>query len=172
MRESIGYTVTLNIVIIFIVIIFSFLSFSLIYYKANKATNVVVSEIEKYEGYNILAENNILERLYGLGYNTKSINCGTIKDRSCTSLSNLSMFNEMLDDETKDKILNNIEYYNGEKGYCVYLCYSSDDYYYYKIKTNMFLNIPIINDILNIPIFSNTKLMYNFEKNQFRSDEP
>ena len=36
------------------------------------------------------------------------------------------------------------------------------EYYYYKTRTNMMINIPIINDILNIPIYSNTNRLYNF----------
>ena len=61
----------------------------------------------------------------------------------------------------------------GEIGYCVYVCYEEDsfdsngiykgDYYYYKIRTNMMLNVPIINDMLDIPIYSNTNRLYNFD---------
>ena len=36
-------------------------------------------------------------------------------------------------------------------------------YYYYKTSTNMMINIPLINDLLNIPIFSNTNRLYDFE---------
>ena len=35
MKESVGYTVTLNIIITFIIIVFAFLSAALIYFKSN-----------------------------------------------------------------------------------------------------------------------------------------
>ena len=38
------------------------------------------------------------------------------------------------------------------------------EYYYYKIRTNMMFNIPIIHDVLDIPIYSNTNRLYDFEK--------
>ena len=53
MKESIGYSVTINIVITFIVIIFAFLAAAVVYFKTNKASNIVVDTIQKYEGYNI-----------------------------------------------------------------------------------------------------------------------
>ena len=59
MKESIGYTVTLNIVITFIIIVFAFLSAALIYFKSNKVSNVITETIEKYEGYNVYAKNEI-----------------------------------------------------------------------------------------------------------------
>ena len=52
MKESIGYTVSLNIMIVFITIIVAFLCAALIYFKSNKVSNIITSGIEKYEGYN------------------------------------------------------------------------------------------------------------------------
>ena len=75
MKESIGYTVTLNIMIIFIVIIIAFLSAALVYFKSNKVSNVITETIEKYEGYNDVAINEITRKLSSLGYNRKKINC-------------------------------------------------------------------------------------------------
>jgi hypothetical protein len=51
MKESIGYTVTLNIMIVFITIIVAFLCAALIYFKSNKVSNIITSGIEKYEEY-------------------------------------------------------------------------------------------------------------------------
>ena len=62
---------------------------------------------------------------------------------------------------------------SGQNGYCVYICYEENsfddnnyvgDYYFYKIRTNMMLNVPIVNDILDIPVYSNTNRLYNFNK--------
>lgn len=151
MKESIGYTVTLNIMITFIIIIFAFLSAALIYFKSNKVSNVITETIEKYEGYNSYASGEITTKLSSWGYNKNSVNCNNYynkignKEKSKCSSSSLT---------------------DGSEGYCVFVCrelFDGEWYYYYKISTNMMLNVPIINELLNIPIFSNTNRLYDFE---------
>lgn len=139
MKESIGYTATLNIIIVFLSIIFTFLVASLIYYKSHKVTNIVINAIEKYEGYNSGSEEEIVKGLSSLGYAKKKLNCAS-SSGTCGLVENSS------------------------NGYCVYLC-EEDKYYYYKIRTNMMLNVPIINNILDIPIYSNTNRLYDFQNN-------
>ena len=158
MKESIGYTVSLNIVITFIVIIFAFLSAALIYFKSNKVSNVITETIEKYEGY-YGAEVEIQTKLTSLGYNRKSVNCQ-------------KYYNRIRDKENCPLPLNqngsNYGLTSGSDGYCVFMCselYDDEYYYYYKISTNLMFNVPIINDILDIPIFSNTNRLYDFEQN-------
>lgn len=159
MKESIGYTVTLNIIIIFIVIVFAFLGASLIYFKSNKVSNVITSAIEKYEGYNSLAIAEIDRRISSLGYSSKTKACEpVIKDKEA---------------KDKDGVAQcTLEELSKNKSYCVYYCSDKDgEYYYYKIGTNMMLNIPIINDIVPITIFSNTNRLYNFEENFKEKEE-
>ena len=127
---------------VFIIIVFAFLSAALIYFKSNKVSNVVVNSIEKYEGFNDYARTEIERNMSSLGYNRNSINCpDTINNNKCSIQHKESRQN----------------------GYCVYLC-DEVDYYYYRVRTNMMINIPIINDLLNIPIYSNTNRLYNFDK--------
>ena len=147
MKESVGYTVSLNIVITFIIIVFAFLSAALVYFKSNKVSNVITESIEKYEGYNATVKSEIGLRLSSLGYNKSSVNCANYRNRISAS--------ENCGDSLTD----------GSEGYCVYMCsekVNDECYYYYKISTNMLLNIPIINNLLNIPIFSNTNRLYDF----------
>lgn len=146
MKESVGYTVTLNIVIIFIVIVFAFISFALIYYKANKVNKVITNSIEKYEGYNALSEKEINEKLNSIGYSRKANTCKE-KVSDCSLVENSD----------------NVENGRGTSGYCVYYCIDDGGYYHYKVRTNMNLNIPIINDIVNVPVYSSTILLYDFE---------
>ena len=154
MKESIGYTVSLNIMIVFITIVVAFLCAALIYFKSNKASNIITGSIEKYEGYNIEAKNEIIMQLSSLGYGSHSINCETT-----------------VTDDNAVRDCDLIE--TGQNGYCIYICYEENnfsgttykgEYYYYKIRTNMMLNVPIINDFLDIPIYSNTNRLYNFDK--------
>lgn len=158
MKESVGYTVTLNIVITFIIIVFAFLSAALIYFKSNKASNIITDTIQKYEGYNSYAKKEINAKLNSIGYNKKKVDCDKYYNR--------------VDNKLKDGNYENGECYtdsylpDGSDGYCVFMCnelYNEEYYYYYKISTNMMINIPIINDLLDIPIFSNTSRLYNFE---------
>ena len=164
MKESIGYTVSLNIMIVFITIIVAFLCAALIYFKSNKVSNIITSGIEKYEGYNDTSIKEISMNLESIGYGSRSINCETTVEENgvYTAISGNNFCN-----------LISAENAQGEIGYCVYVCYEEDsfdsngiykgDYYYYKIRTNMMLNVPIINDILDIPIYSNTNRLYNFD---------
>ena len=141
MKESVGSTVDFNIIIVFIVIVFAFLSAALIYFKSNKVNNVISSSIEKYEGFNRLAEDEIFRKLNGLGYTSVKVSCEKTNDDNC----------------------NEVSENGGDNGYCVYYC-EDGEYYYYKIKTRMLINLPIINSILNIPVYSNTDKMFDFEK--------
>lgn len=163
MKESVGYTVTLNIMFTFIIIVFAFLSAALIYFKSNKASNVIVETIEKYEGYNDYAKNEINLKLSSLGYNKRNVNCANYYNK--------------IGAKEKPKC-GTTSLTDGNDGYCIFLCSeqicdnrecnageNGEWYYYYKVSTNMMINIPIINDMLNIPIFSNTNRMYDFEKN-------
>jgi len=156
MNESVGYTVTINIIITFIVIVFVFLSNVLIYYKSNKVGNLITDSIEKYSGFSSETKSEIEMKLSSVGYNKTKISCGNIDN--CT----LAKINGSEVDTSKD-------------GYCVYECISTykkdknnntttkPEYYYYKIKTNMMINIPIINNLVNASVFSSTGNIYNFE---------
>lgn len=149
MHESIGYTVTLNIMIVFIVIIFFFITGTFIYFKGNKTNNIITDALERHEGYNTLAQNEIDIKISNIGYNKNKIKCATtVKEKNTSTC--------------------NIEVNKGAEGYCIYLCTTKIDgenYYYYKVKTNMMLNIPIINNIVNVPIYTNTTRFYDFETN-------
>ena len=151
MKESVGYTVTINIIIIFITIIFTFISAALIYFKSNKVSNIITTAIEKYEGYNISAINEINRNLSSMGYGSRSI------AGKCTD--------SVIDETDSDGYCSIVSNQNGDgrNGYCVYECYETNgEYYFYKIRTNMMLNVPIINDILDIPVYSNTNRLYKF----------
>ena len=149
MKESIGYTVTLNLMIVFIAIIFTFLSATLIYYKSNKLTNIIVNSLEKYEGYNDLSSKDIDLSLNSIGYQAVPISCkSTVKSgKAGVGVCNL---NSSLGG-------------TGDRGYCIYECIEDNENYYYRIRVNMLLNVPIINNILDIPIYSNTNILFDFE---------
>ena len=155
MKESIGYSVTINIVITFIIIIFAFLSSAIVYFKSNKASNIIVDAVQKYEGYNSAAEAEIRKKLKDLGYGSHAINCSQTIEGNSDYVAGSKVICTFEPKGAKPNI---------NDGYCVYKCIDNSDYYYYKIRTNMMINIPIVGDMLDIPIYSNTDRIYNFSE--------
>lgn len=141
MRGPIGNTFLYNIIILFIIITFAFISGTLSYYKAFKVNNRIVKSLEKYEGYNANAKKEIDNILGSLGYSTENANCK-------------KTYNGM----------DLIESLNEEYRYCVYIDNKKpqkNGHYIYGVLTYMNLDLPII-DVLNIPVFTKTNRMHKF----------
>ena len=68
MKESIGLTFTINIMIVFILVAMVFVTGILSYTKAFKAASLIVKSLEKFEGYNELAFDQININLSALSY--------------------------------------------------------------------------------------------------------
>ena len=164
MKESIGYTVSLNIAIVFIVIIFAFIGVMISYYKAFKVNNIINHEIEENEGFNDNAQNKINNKLSSLGYRMDQVDCGTTNEVHGYQLGSAPALD------------------GSGRGYCVYYSvdkcievdgqtvmepddnplkgYCKAENYNYVIKTYLYFNIPIINQWVKFPIYSRTNSMY------------
>ncbi len=141
MKESIGSTASLNIIFAFIAIVFAFLAATLSYYKAFKVNNIITNSIEKYEGLNNLSISEINGKLTSIGYQRYSTNCAETRS-----------FNG----KTFKRIDN-----NNISGVCIYLYNdSTTKYYEYGIVTYMTINLPIISDLVKIPINTVTNEIY------------
>lgn len=141
MRGPIGNTFLYNIIILFIIIIFAFISGTLSYYKAFKVNNRIVKALEKYEGYNADSKKEIDNVLGSLGYSTENANCK-------------ETYNGMI----------LIESLNEGYRYCIYIDNKKppkNGHYIYGVLTYMNLDLPIIN-VLNIPVFTKTNRMHKF----------
>jgi hypothetical protein len=140
MKEAIGSIPLYNIIIVFIVITFGFLAATLSYYKAFKVNSKIATSIEKFEGYNKLAEEDISETLSGLGYT---------KDTSITCPSK----------SIGDVVTNNTGY-----AICIYQpkTIKNGSYFNYGIVTFIYLDIPLIGKTLKIPVYSETERIYKF----------
>ena len=142
MKEGIGFTATINIITIFIVVTFGFLSATLLYYKAYKVNNMISDSIEKYEGYNSLAQTEINQQLATMGYITGS-HC------------------------TKKQIGDNGVVTENKSGYdyCVkYKKKSNGNYYNYEIITYLRIDIPVVDLALNLPVKTTTENIYYFSE--------
>jgi len=132
MRESFGSVFLYNIIILFLIITFAFLSGTLSYTKAFKMKNAVISAIEQYDAAGCFAKdsgkscyNEIKASAVHYGYSPARISCPT-------------GFNLAFD--------------NGES----FFCYRKNDNTprkTYHIITQVDINIPIINNIMGFSIF-------------------
>ena len=172
MKKSVGYTVSLNIIVVFIVIVFAFLIGMVGYYKSYKINNIIVESLEKYEGYNDLSEQEISKKLTALGYDQSIIECDRLN------------VGQLPNGTTNVEAVN-----NPAEGYCIYFnvnkCLDEEAFEYrgegvdtevynqgnfctdgmveeynYVVKTYMKFNIPIVNKILQIPVYSRTSSIY------------
>ncbi len=147
MKESIGLTVTINIMIIFIIVAFVFVTGILSYTKAFKAASLIVKSLEKYEGYNSLAYNQINTNLSALSYiHGDSAKCSSTKSATIG--------------EGKLESLNNSEHF----AYCIYKFEEDGDekHYSYGVVTYMTIDFNMFNVKLKLPIYARTSRIYRF----------
>ncbi len=138
MKESVSYTYLLNIIIMFIVLTFMVLMGTLSYTKAYRVNSRIIDVIERCEGFNECSKEKISNVITTLGYQQYNI-------KNCP---------------TKDKKDGTIY-----QGICVYEINPDGDnkHYSYGVMTFMYMDIPIIGDLLRIPVYSRTDRIYNFD---------
>lgn len=155
MRESIGSVFLYNIIIVFIVITFGFLSASLSYMKAFKVNGKIANSLEKYEGYNMLSDQEIAQTLNTIGYRIDKVDCP--EKRGYVSVDKLS--------GEKDSYMRTLAQ-NKQHEYCLYEYIDGSDfeggYFSYGIVTYIHLDIPIIGGIFKIPVYSETESIFRF----------
>lgn len=137
MKEGLGSVFLFNIIFVFIILVFAFLAATLSYSKAFRVNSRIINSIEKYEGYNKPAINEIERNLNTIGYTRGQVNC---PDRGGTRLTNGGQSHQ----------------------YCIYRYKVSKRYYSYGVLTYMNIEVPIINQSLRIPIYSKTDKIYRF----------
>lgn len=142
MRESIGSTFLYNIIILFIIVTFAFLSGTLAYMKSFKANSRIINAIEKYEGYNSEAVAEIDNALSTLGYTQEKAGC-PLKNGI----------------EAVEQVG---EYYQ----YCIYhFSPENSDLVnkdYYGVVTYMRFNFPVVGEF-KIPLYAKTEKVYRFK---------
>ena len=136
-----------NIIIVFIVITFAFLAGIMSYSKAFKVNGRIINSLEKYEGYNDFAADEIDKTLQTIGYRFMA----TSDKNQCGSKSGAKTIP--------------LIYKNGVKyNYCVYQFQSKENpkYFYYGVKSYIYLDLPVIGKLLKIPIYTTTDTIYCF----------
>lgn len=148
MKQAIGSVPLYNIIIIFIVITFGFLTATLSYMKAFKVNSAIAKSLENYEGYNILSNQEITNSLNTIGYRISDVNSFTCPVRNG---------------------VNPVNAISGKNHvYCIYeLNYYQNGnvktrYFNYGIVTYIFFDIPLIGETLKIPVYSETEKIFRF----------
>lgn len=147
MKESIGLTFTINIMIVFILVAMVFVTGILSYTKAFKAASLIVKSLERFEGYNELAYDQININLSALSYmRGDSSKCPLTRNATIG--------------EGKLVTVNNEEKFN----YCVYSFDNDGDekHYSYGVVTYITIDFNMFNIKLKLPIYGRTTRIYRF----------
>lgn len=152
MNESVGNTALFNIIIIFVIIMIAFFIGSLAYSKAFKVKNKIIEEIEKNETFDNEVEDEVNTWLSKIGYRVNFR--GTDNREKCKSASD------------KGKLVNTTSAYQ----YCVYeinTCNESNKSRkcgkYYRVTAYMYFDVPIISQMIQIPINGETMIFNEIE---------
>lgn len=149
MRQAIGSVPMYNIIIVFIVLTFGFLSATLSYMKAFKVNGRIAKSLENYEGYNILSDQEITNTLTSIGYRIAepgSFECPTKKGKQAVGA---------LTGGTKHHY------------YCIYELdyYQTGNiktkYFNYGVLTYIFIDLPFGFNF-KLPVYSETEKIFHF----------
>lgn len=139
MKEAIGTSFVFNMVMVFVGVMIALLVGSLAYSKGFKVRNRIIDIVEKHEGYNDAAREEINQNLRDIGYRIK-VNNNTCKER-----------------ENATKI--SVEDYS----YCLYE-YDTSKGPYYGVTVFIHFDIPIIGDWVEIPLYGETRILFEKDK--------
>ena len=158
MREGIGSVVLYNIIIVFIVITFGFLSATLSYVKAFKVNGKIANALEKFEGYNSLSAAEIRDSLNTIGYRQEQIECDTITHNGKTYIPvnengiSVSKIHEFCLYEYNDKGNNDFE----------------GNYFSYGIVTYIHVDIPVLGGFFKLPVISESESIFKFAPDKIK----
>ncbi len=140
MKSAIGNVFVMNFVIIFTVVFIGLFVTSLSYTKALKIKNKITDIIEENKGYNSDAIAEIQAYLKDAGYRISAGSASTCKYKDGTGY----------DLVYPSTATNNYDY-------CIFRFTESEGRTYYGVKTYMYLDIPLIGDLVKIGVYGETK---------------
>lgn len=174
MKEGISYSFLLNIVILFIFVAAAIVMGIFSYYRAFRANTIVVSAIEKFEGYNCLSAREAAQKLSGISYNVPfNVSCNG-KETPCVvdPAANYAVVSYNLD--TLDTGISPWIYKYKSSDYLnmnsQVVCKDSSNVndcqntkkYQYGVYTYMYVDLPVVSSMLRIPFFAKTTEMHEF----------
>ena len=138
MKEAIGTSYVFTLIITFVGILIAMFVGSIAYTKGFKVRNKIIDLIDKNEGYTEKAVQEIDESLASIGYR--------IVDKSCPSRKGVNA-------EQKS-----------DYRYCVYKYTNEEKGVYYGVTVFIHFDIPLIGDFVEIPIYGESRLIFNKEQ--------
>lgn len=159
MKESISYSFLLNIVIVFIFICAAIVMGMFSYNKAFRANTIILRAIEKYEGYNCASKEEISKNLGTIGYNVPFTPTCKKSEKNC-----------VVDETNKFKVVpynldgpTDGDYVYDTTG-SVYIRANGNQtqHYRYAITTYMYIDVPVVNQLIRMSVTSRTNTMYEF----------
>lgn len=162
MKESISYSFLLNIVIVFVFLCFAIIMGMFSYHKAFKANTIILSAIEKYEGYNCASKAEINKKLGTIGYNVPFTPTCKKDEKHC-----------VVDDVHKYKVVSynldgpqgdtGVDYVNDITGTAyIYSTGAQTQHYRYAVTTYMYVDIPVVSQLMRMSVTTKTNTMYEF----------
>lgn len=139
MKQGIGSVFLYNIIIVFIILIFAFLASAVSYSKSFRVNSRIINSIEKFEGYNNAAASEIDKNLTTIGYRIG-------RKSKCPGKNGASQVYTAIDNHK----------------YCVYQFDVDSKHTVYGVLTYMEMDIPVISQTLEIPVYSKTNKIYRF----------
>ncbi len=154
MNDSVGSVALYNIVFIFLIITFAILAGTLSYSKAFRVGTRVITALETYDGYNDLSRQEIDRVMKGFGYKVAD---ETIS-RKCPTKEGVKAIQSESD-------LKRQTYF-----YCVYEFKDkpsdpNDRNYHWGVVTYIYIDIPLVGDLLELPLYATSDSFYRFPKN-------
>lgn len=153
MKESIGNALLFYIIITFVIVLIAFFVGSLSYSKAFKVKNRIIETIEKEEGFTTDAKGEIDDWLKGgdegkagIGYRVNT-NGGNANSSNCGAVDGGTLLNAA----------SNYQYCVYELTSCNKNADKSRCGTYYRVTTYMFFDVPVIGDLIKIPVSGETK---------------
>ena len=135
MRDALGGAVNIIIIVVFIVIVLGYLAFNVNYTKAFRMKDKIISIYNQYDGNcnsNCRSEISAYERT--IGYNPANMMCPT----DYTRIDNSYCVKKNVVNSSKDSQ------------------YEGKERYYYSIITKINIEIPVIQNTLNLSVFQVT----------------
>lgn len=158
MKESISMAALFNIIIVFVTVLILVFIGSTSYSKAYKVKNKIIDEIEKNQGYNTTTAEGIEEWLNGNSFDNSD--AGGIGYRQLTG----SMTDSCVKYGDGMTYVPRITVHNNYH-YCIYKKDTCDEAkpnskscgVYYRVVAFMYLDLPIVGDLIEVPVTGETK---------------
>ena len=155
MNESVGSALLFNLVLVFVIILSGLFIGSLAYTKAFKVNSRILDIIEKFEGYNNFAYDEIGSFLNTMGYVKGNTGCN-VRSHGADIVSSQNGNNDI--DDRYDYCV----YYHENDGKGIN---GKNSYYNYSVVTYIYVDLPFIRQ-LKIPVYTKGERTYKFNGTQ------